>query len=182
LGDKRFKLTAIDPGTSSGVLSFNWLDPDNGTTTYANDAWDTTVVFDPVGTGIAAPATGTLDYTLQVVDPGLSAGWHFSSAEIDSDVVDTVDPSQTTVKKTINNGANILLTSTDGSIDGPVPIGGTLITVNDTWNVGQGDLLKSFNNHYTQSDVPGPLPLLGAGAAFGFSRRIRSRIKGVRLA
>jgi len=25
--------------------------------------------------------------------------------------------------------------------------------------------------------VPGPLPLLGAGAAFGFSRRIRSRIK-----
>lgn len=27
------------------------------------------------------------------------------------------------------------------------------------------------------STVPGPLPLLGAGAAFGFSRRIRSRIK-----
>ena len=25
--------------------------------------------------------------------------------------------------------------------------------------------------------VPGPLPLLGGGAAFGFSRRIRSRIK-----
>jgi len=29
--------------------------------------------------------------------------------------------------------------------------------------------------------VPGPLPLLGVGAAFGFSRRIRSRIKGARL-
>jgi MYXO-CTERM domain-containing protein len=27
------------------------------------------------------------------------------------------------------------------------------------------------------SGAPGPLPLLGAGAAFGFSRRIRSRIK-----
>jgi len=27
------------------------------------------------------------------------------------------------------------------------------------------------------TEVPGPLPLLGAGAAFGFSRRIRSRIK-----
>ena len=26
-------------------------------------------------------------------------------------------------------------------------------------------------------EVPGPLPLLGAGAAFGFSRRIRNRIK-----
>jgi hypothetical protein len=29
----------------------------------------------------------------------------------------------------------------------------------------------------TSEDVPGPLPLLGAGAAFGFSRRIRNRIK-----
>jgi len=29
----------------------------------------------------------------------------------------------------------------------------------------------------TTDEVPGPLPLLGAGAAFGFSRRIRNRIK-----
>jgi len=29
----------------------------------------------------------------------------------------------------------------------------------------------------SDTGVPGPLPLLGAGAAFGFSRRIRSRIK-----
>jgi hypothetical protein len=27
------------------------------------------------------------------------------------------------------------------------------------------------------SEVPGPLPILGAGAAFGFSRRLRHRIK-----
>jgi MYXO-CTERM domain-containing protein len=27
------------------------------------------------------------------------------------------------------------------------------------------------------SKVPGPLPLLGAGAAFGFSRRLRQRVK-----
>ena len=26
--------------------------------------------------------------------------------------------------------------------------------------------------------VPGPLPLLGVGAAFGFSRNLRKRIKG----
>jgi hypothetical protein len=29
----------------------------------------------------------------------------------------------------------------------------------------------------TVSEVPGPLPILGAGAAFGFSRRLRHRIK-----
>jgi len=40
----------------------------------------------------------------------------------------------------------------------------------------------NISNNFSQADrVPGPLPLLGAGAAFGFSRRIRSRIKGARL-
>jgi hypothetical protein len=42
--------------------------------------------------------------------------------------------------------------------------------------------LTAFDNSIVQGinntdRVPGPLPLLGAGAAFGFSRRIRNRIK-----
>jgi len=37
------------------------------------------------------------------------------------------------------------------------------------------------NSFQQTTRVPGPLPLLGAGAAFGFSRRIRSRIKGASL-
>jgi len=48
-----------------------------------------------------------------------------------------------------------------------------------TLNVTAGKV-TSFDQTVTQSvfsEVPGPLPLLGAGAAFGFSRRIRSRIK-----
>jgi len=36
--------------------------------------------------------------------------------------------------------------------------------------------LGSFTTSFTQN-VPGPLPLLGGAAAFGFSRRLRSRIK-----
>jgi len=36
---------------------------------------------------------------------------------------------------------------------------------------------STLNTKLADSTVPGPLPLLGAGAAFGFSRRIRSRIK-----
>jgi hypothetical protein len=35
--------------------------------------------------------------------------------------------------------------------------------------------LPSFTNIITQT--PGPLPILGAGAAFGFSRKLRKRIK-----
>ena len=34
----------------------------------------------------------------------------------------------------------------------------------------------------TFQQVPGPLPILGAGAAFGFSRKLRSRIKAGRTA
>jgi hypothetical protein len=37
-------------------------------------------------------------------------------------------------------------------------------------------VLDSFKNTYTQP-VPGPLPLLGAGTAFGFSRRLRRRVR-----
>jgi len=37
-------------------------------------------------------------------------------------------------------------------------------------------VLASFQNIYSQM-VPGPLPLLGAGTAFGFSRSLRRRLK-----
>ncbi|MFN9610686.1 MAG: hypothetical protein ACK546_00810 [bacterium] len=49
------------------------------------------------------------------------------------------------------------LTSTSGTIG--------------TWTlVGTGDTVNV-------NVVPGPLPLFGAGAAFGFSRRLRQRIQ-----
>jgi len=60
------------------------------------------------------------------------------------------------------------------------------IRVVDTYSVGTGSV-NSFQNSFRQqdllpppSDVPGPLPLLGAGAAFCFSRRLRSRLKAAR--
>jgi len=64
-------------------------------------------------------------------------------------------------------------------------IGGQSIYVKDSWNIpsGSGVIINNFNDNYTQgtTQTPCPLPLLGAGAAFGFSRRIRSRIKAARL-
>jgi hypothetical protein len=41
--------------------------------------------------------------------------------------------------------------------------------------VANNDTIDAYQNVYRQ--VPGPLPILGAGAAFGFSRKLRSRIK-----
>lgn len=47
----------------------------------------------------------------------------------------------------------------------------------DPWTVAQGDVLTNVKDTLTQaSEVPGPLPLLGAGAAFAWSRKLRSRV------
>ena len=60
-----------------------------------------------------------------------------------------------------------------------------LISVKNEYKVTNGSI-NSFQNSFTQFEadpkveVPGPLPLLGAGAAFGFSRRLRTRVLAAR--
>jgi hypothetical protein len=61
-----------------------------------------------------------------------------------------------------------------------------MISVRDEYLVTTGSI-NSFQNSFTQLEgpadpetVPGPLPLLGAGAAFGFSRRLRTRVLAAR--
>ena len=59
------------------------------------------------------------------------------------------------------------------------------IRVVDTFSVDVGSLVGFINTFELQDrapgdTVPGPLPLLGAGAAFGFSRRLRSRVLAAR--
>jgi len=57
-----------------------------------------------------------------------------------------------------------------------VPVNGSVLKVQNIWDVKTGSVLNSFGDTYTQDAVPGPLPLLGAGIAFGFSRKLRRRI------
>jgi hypothetical protein len=64
----------------------------------------------------------------------------------------------------------------------PVTTGPVTFTSTLTRTSGKVDTLSDTLNQAKDpsiNDVPGPLPLLGAGAAFGFSRRLRSRIKQV---
>lgn len=53
------------------------------------------------------------------------------------------------------------------------------IVVTNTYTPGGGAIDNAQN---TFRNVPGPLPILGAGAAFGFSRKLRGRIKAARTA
>lgn len=53
------------------------------------------------------------------------------------------------------------------------------IYIRDTYSASGTTRLDNMTNSFL---VPGPLPILGAGAAFGFSRKLRVRIKATRIA
>jgi len=80
--------------------------------------------------------------------------------------------------------------SANGTIGFPIVVGGlgqftpdiVTSTFTGTLNVTAGQVstvtsLVTSNNAPPVTTVPGPLPLLGAGAAFGFSRKLRKSIK-----
>jgi hypothetical protein len=75
------------------------------------------------------------------------------------------------------------LTSNDGGpADFAVPFNAyKSLWIKDVYARGANGTLTTLNNSFTQGDaslsVPGPLPVMGAGVAFGFTRRLRRRIK-----
>jgi hypothetical protein len=72
-------------------------------------------------------------------------------------------------------------TSTNGS-QVAIPLSNqtlTTIWVRDTYSASGSTALDNMSNTFR---TPGPLPVLGAGAAFGFSRKLRARVKAVRNA
>jgi hypothetical protein len=113
---------------------------------------------------------GFLKYTMDITDPNFT----FSSAAL-MGAIQSNNPSVN--KKIYSDSAftNLICDITIGpSANQTCDISGKQIWVQDTWFSGQG--VDNFSNDFAQ--VPGPLPLLGVGAAFGFSRKLRKRIKG----
>lgn len=155
----------------SGEFVFTYLDQ-NGAGPDPSDTWNVRTVFDTTVTGdaVAGPATGFLNYTLQITDPSFS----FNTVELDSAHIG----SGSSVTKTI---AGLLPAPYQTSFDGSSvtsPLSGTLIDVTDNYSVVAAAGLNGFNNGFTQT--PAPLPILGVGAAFGSIRKLRkfsSRLK-----
>jgi hypothetical protein len=123
--------------------------------------------FNPDSAGIYA---GQFDYEI-TIDP--TNNFQFATAQLDS-IVNGNNPLSTKVTKKIAGFGDLV--STNGSNVVGVPVSGKTLQVQNIWTVGEGDVLDSFKDVYTQTDVPGPLPSLGAGIAFGFSRKLRRRI------
>ena len=128
--------------------------------------------------------SGKLDYKIKITDPE----YFFKTASL-STLLSTAG--DYTVDKRFYTDDTFTTEITAWALSNPTPanpdtknIGSQEIFVRDSWSIPSGStaIIDDIQNNYTQVDhVPGPLPLLGAGAAFGFSRRIRSRIKGARL-
>jgi len=183
LGDKLLNIVSysfangIGNPAPTGHFDFEWQDSDTATV-FGDDNWNVRTVFDTALTGLlptpANDAVGTLNYTLEIIGTGST----FKNVQVDSS---TTGSGNSVTKAIISPVVNLI--STNGSIAN-APISGTLVNVTDTYRVANSGGLNSFNNGFTQSDnfVPGPLPLFGLGAAFGFSRRLRNRIKGFRQA
>jgi hypothetical protein len=176
LEDKTLKNLIFNPaipvgGPPSGDFSFIY--DDFGTPGLSvEDEWTTLAVFDP---SIGPPSTGSYSYDLAIT----AGGYTFGSVEFDSDHVGTGTKANKVV--TDSSGAIILasLESVNGMPDGPDPLSGTSIKVTDSWEIDPNTgKIMAISNSFTQ--VPAPLPILGAGAAFGSIRKLRkfsSRLK-----
>jgi hypothetical protein len=90
-----------------------------------------------------------------------------------------------TVTKVDNNNNTWSLITTGGEPHGVIQFKNSFsslklnVAVDENWS---GFTIGLPENPGNVPSVPGPLPLLGVGAAFGFSRKLRKRIKSSKLA
>jgi len=195
LGDKKLTLNGADPDIyrlptlGSGFIDFTWQTFGVGA---SDDLWKVVVDFKP---DLFAPPSGSgvFKYTLNALAPG----YVFNTVGLDSDkqeLSNQVGGTTTVVKTMLPDYINTPLESNNGDNAGSAFFQSdyTSIAVTDEYSVTAGTsgtiVLDRFVNSYTQrftfippdTEVPGPLPLLGAGAAFGFSRRLRNRVLAAR--
>jgi hypothetical protein len=140
------------------------------------DGWHVDLDFE---TNLIGGDSGWLEYTIAITDPH----YHFATATLKTFTTSAGDYS---VSKEFFTDATFSTEITSWQLDNPpspdgVRIGGKTIYVRDTWSLVSGSeaSIDAIQNVYTQT-VPGPLPVLGAGVAFGFSRKLRNRIQAVR--
>jgi hypothetical protein len=123
-----------------------------------------------------------LDYSVSVVGPQLIYSYNTGITTSDNSAVASYS-----MLNTASTPGNIGVPAT-ATVSLPFATGPssfftpavTSATFNTTLNVTTGfvsQVTSGISQRAPMSEVPGPLPLLGAGAAFGFSRRIRNRIK-----
>jgi hypothetical protein len=169
--DKTLKLTKL-PTIGMGTIQFVQQTP---------GVWVVDVDFIP---DLSAPSgLGMLEYDL-TIDPLPLNNQYFLEGGLAIIGPPVGDP-QFKVKKFATGLPMLMADEIDPQVSAIFDDGLKTISVRDEYLVTMGSI-NSFQNSFTQitrtepDRVPGPLPLLGAGAAFGFSRRLRTRVLAAR--
>jgi len=152
-----------------------------------NDTWNLKTNFFPNAFGPSG-STGVFTYKFEI-DQTLAPEAYFKRVSLGS-ISNTPNPIDgSVISKAVfgteadllaNTNAITTLQSFNGASDSYLFGVNTYKTlwIKDTYTPGVSSDISVVNNSFTQgADVPGPLPLVGAGMAFGFSRKLRSRIK-----
>lgn len=178
-----------------GAIRFDWLDI-NANTTWNQpadmrvDQWHVNVDF-AGGLG-AADGQSNFDYIMKISDPLLSP-W-FYDVFLGSVTSPTAPPGGLVSKQLFyvdHNGSTDPTLWTQGALITAImnntgtavldPLRLQEIWVSDTAMANLNGTVNNYQNSFRQ-DVPGPLPILAAGAAFGYTRKLRRRLKATRLA
>lgn len=166
-GDKTLKLTKL-PTIGSGTLQF--IEQTAGI--YVLDA-------DFISDLSAPSGMGDFEYDLTIDGPPNLFTFFEGGLAI---IGPPVGSPQFKVKQTTTGLDMLMADEMDADVTALFDSDLKAITVKNEYIVTMGSI-NSFQNSFTQIEVnqppptvPGPLPLLGAGAAFGFSRRLRTRV------
>ncbi|MEB3316571.1 MAG: hypothetical protein VKO39_00285 [Cyanobacteriota bacterium] len=129
--------------------------------------------FDPItptGTsGVYEYSIKTADHNIVRASLGATAGAIGSAFEVYKYIYS--DSTFTTLVEELYVNQNVLS-------DLSAPFDLPQLWIKDTWTTTTTGIDNFINTYQT----PGPLPILGASAAFGFSRRLRSRVKAAHSA
>jgi hypothetical protein len=133
-----------------------------------------------IGNALSGSLTGSIGYDIEII-LGQNV---FKSVQLTAD--GTTDSVYTAVKDiSWSGGVTQLITTQSGAepvFDFPT-LNVKKLTILDSWTATEGEV-QIVKNNFVQvpgqalpDPVPGPLPILGAAAAFGFSRKLRARIR-----
>jgi hypothetical protein len=144
--------------TSLTLTSYTSTDDRGFVGLMAGNQWTTAPVF--------APSQGL---------PGALAYSHFGTKGVCSDFYGALAPSG--AENCATNPASqtdLFSQSLLGPVAGPLPSGNYTMWIQQTV---ANPITYEFEAEFQNAQAPGPLPILGAAAGFGVSRRLRQRIK-----
>lgn len=166
LGDKQVKLTSL-PTVGKGTINFQNL---------VADLFTVRTFFQPALS--LPPFSGaTFTYDIEII----SGSQTFLGAKLAADAVQNTDITTTETSSPSRFAqldiVNSISPDPPSTYEPMIAPGLTKLSIRNVYSVGTASGLTSFTNTFQQTEVPGPLPIVGAGMAFGFSRRLRSRIR-----